>query len=222
MASKAKSLEPPAVPLNAILEPLTDALRQSCRRSDLALNEIGQTSLSRSLYALTGAGSVRASTDRACILHQLFPKSNPELWLGILLELRKRAAYPSFANKDMYEVFHVSIQAFEGATSQTIEPLLRAEWDPIVARSQDGPAQPHWHAYARASTAAEQGFTSEGFRDFAMRLPLESIKRRQHKVHFALCANWHKEGGSNFEVLSTPDELRRWVLGAIDYIKSQA
>jgi len=179
------------------------------------MNEIDRTSASRALYALTGAGAIAARTDRKCILNQLFPRSNPELWLGILLELRRQPAL------DEYEIVHVSIQAFEGATSQTIEPLLRAEWDPIVSRSKHGPAQPHWHAYARVSAARQRGFEQGGLQEFH-ETPEQpgSIKQHQHKVHFALCANWHKDG-SHFEILSTPDELRGWVLGALDYIKSQ-
>src|SRR2546426_9729916 len=147
MASKAKSLDVPAVPLDDILQPLCSALRRVFSRHDLAINEIDQVSASRALYALTGNGAVTAQTDRKCILNQLFPKTKPELWLGILLELRKRAREVPGA-QDKYELFHVSIQAFEGTTSQTVEPLLRAEWDSLVARSRRGPAQPHWHAYS--------------------------------------------------------------------------
>ncbi len=215
MASKTKSPRIPTAPLNSILQPLTHALRQSCRRGDLAMNEVDQTSASRALYALTGTGAVVARTDRKCILNQLFPKTNPELWLGVLLELRKQPT------QNEYEVVHVSIQAFEGATSQTVQPLLRAEWDPTISRSKHGTAQPHWHAYARVSAVREHRFAQEGLEEFGEKIEqFESIKQRQHKVHFALCANWHK-GGSHFEVLSTPDELRGWVLGVLDYIKSQ-
>ena len=113
MPSKTRPPDVPAAPLNKILDPLREALRAKCGRYDLAMNEIDRPSASTALYALTGTGAVSAQTDRKCILNQLFPKKNPELWLGILLELRKRA------EQDKYEVVHVSIQAFEGATSQT-------------------------------------------------------------------------------------------------------
>jgi len=217
MASKPKLPNVPAVPLNDILLPLRDALRQTCGRHDLAMNEIGQAAASRTLYALTGLGTVPAQTDRICMLNRLFPKTNPELWLGILLELRKRSRENPRAEEN-YEVFHVSIQAFEGVTSQTLEPLLRAEWDQVTARSKNGPAQPHWHAYAM-SAGRQRGFMDEGYQQFeGVTVPARSSKQLQHKVHFALCANWHKKNGSQFEVLSTPDEL---IIGALEYIKSE-
>jgi hypothetical protein len=220
MASKAKSTDVPAVPLDEILLPLRDALWQACGRRDLAMNPVNQTAASRTLYALTGPGTVTAQTDRICKLNQLFPKTNPELWLGILLELRKRTREAPSA-QDNYEVFHVSIQAFEGATSQTIEPLLRAEWDPVIARAKQGPAQPHWHAYA-TSVEREHGFTDEGYQQFEGASQIAGAsKQRQHKMHFALCANWHKKNGSEFEILGTPEELKSWVVGTLEYIKSQ-
>jgi len=218
--SKAKSADIPANPLNDILRPLRDALRQTCGRRDLAMNEIDQTAASRTLYALTGAGTVPAQTDRVCMLNRLFPKTNPELWLGILLELRKRTRENPRA-KENYEVFHVSIQAFEGVTPQTLEPLLRAEWDQVIARSKHGPAQPHWHAYA-LSVERQQALEDTGYHQYGREsAPAASNKHRQHKVHFALCANWHKKNGSQFEVLSTPDELKSWIVGALQYIRSQ-
>ncbi len=216
MASKAKSPQIQAASLNDILNPLCNAIRQKFGRPDLAMNEVDRTSTIRSLYALTGAGSVSAQTDRKCILNQLLPRTNPELWLGILLELKKRPA------QETYEIFHVSIQAFEGATSQSVEPLLRAEWDPKISVSHNGPAQPHWHAYGRPAAVEPTTFMSgedpEDFGDVAG--PHENIKQRQHKFHFALCANWHKKG-SHFENLSGPDELTNWILGAIGYIQSE-
>jgi hypothetical protein len=209
------------MPLKDILSPLRDALRDTAGRLDLAMNEVDRTSASRSLYALTGPGTVPAQTDRKCMLNQLFPKTNPELWLGILLELKKRTREVPGA-PDRYEFFHVSVQAFEGTTSQSIEPLLRAEWDPTVARSQEGPAQPHWHAYSAKYPLTQQGFMDEASGQFEDRIrPGGSNKQRQHKIHFALCANWHKKDGSEFEVLSTPEELKRWVIGTLQYIKSQ-
>jgi hypothetical protein len=122
---------------------------------------------------------------------------------------------------DNYEVFHVSIQAFEGATSETIEPLLRAEWDLAIARSKQGPAQPHWHAYA-PSMGRRQEFSDENYEQFEGKMQIDRIaKQRQHRMHFALCANWQKKNGSHFEVLSTPDELSSWIIGALEYIKSE-
>jgi hypothetical protein len=220
MGSKVKAPNVPAAPLNDILLPLRNALRQTCDRRDLAMNEIGQTSASRTLYALTGLGTVSAQTDRACMLNRLFPRTNPELWLGVRLELRKRTREAP-GTPDKYEVFHVSIQAFEGATSQTIEPLLRAEWDLTIARSKQGPAQPHWHAYA-LSVERRHEFADQSYEQFegATRLAGDS-KQRQHKMHFALCANWQKKNGSHFEVLSTPEELKSWIIGAFEYIRSQ-
>jgi hypothetical protein len=154
------------------------------------------------------------------MLNRLFPKTNPELWLGIQLELRKRTRETPKA-RDNYEVFHVSILAFEGATSQTIEPMLRAEWDLTIARSKDGPAQPHWHAYAM-SAATRHRFRDEGYQQFERATQgAGGSKERQHKMHFALCANWQKEYGSHFVVLDTPDELKRWIVGALEYIRSQ-
>jgi hypothetical protein len=216
MGSKAKVPVTPTARLDAILRPIRDALRQSCSRTDLSWNEIAQTSASRVLYALWGSGAVSARTDRACVLNQLFPKTNPNLWIGILLELRKHSP------QGLYEVFHVSIQAFEGTTSQSLEPLLRAEWDTIISRSRQGPAQPHWHAYAKPAAPLHKRFLQGNPNGFVeAQQPFESSKQRQHKIHFALCANWHKEGESHFEVLTTADELRRWVIGAIEYIRSQ-
>ena len=220
MASKPKTPDVRALPLNEILLPLRDALWHACGRRDLWMNEIGQASASRTLYALTGPGTVPAQTDRKCMLNCLFPKTHPELWLGILLELRKRSRENPRA-KENYEVIHVSIQAFEGATSQILEPLLRAEWDQIGARSKSGPAQPHWHAYAM-SVERQLGLASEGFQQFSVgTAAAASVKQRQHHVHFALCANWHKKDGSRFVVLDTPDELRNWVVGALEYIRSE-
>jgi hypothetical protein len=220
MASKAKPSDVAAVPLNDILLPLGNALCQTCGRRDLAMNAIDQTAASRTLFALTGQGTVPAQTDRRCMLNQLFPKTNPELWLGILLELRKRTRESPGA-PDNYEVFHVSIQAFEGATSLTIEPLLRAEWDLVTARSRQGPAQPHWHAYA-LSQERQHAFARESYEQFVgPPLSPSRAKQRQHKMHFALCANWQKKNGSHFEVLSTPEELKSWIIGALEYIKSQ-
>jgi len=223
MASKSKLLVPNLAPLNAILHPLSDALRRSCGRKDLAINEVDQLSANALLYALTGVGAVRASTDRQCVLHQLFPKSHPELWLGISLQLRKHSGYGSPAKIDMYEILHVSIQVFEGTTSQTVEPLLRAEWDPVTSRSNTGPAQPHWHAYTRPIIAKQGGFLQEARHEFPTTPShfFHSIKQRQHRFHFALCANWHEERGRSYQILSTPDQLRRWVIGVVEYIKSQ-
>jgi hypothetical protein len=219
MVSKVKPAEVPAVPLDEILRPLSDALRQASGRMDLAMNEIERVSENRALYALTGNGSVAAQTDRKCILNQIFPKTDPELWLGVLLELRKRAREVP-GGKDKYEIFHVSIQAFEGTTSQTVEPLLRAEWDQSAARKRHGPAQPHWHAYAM-STERREEFQDEDYGHFEGVIKPDNPKQRQHKMHFALCANWQKEGGSHFEVLNTTDELNRWIVGALEYIRKQ-
>jgi hypothetical protein len=218
MASTKKPPDATAAPLNDILLPLHDAVQQMCGRRDLAMHEMEQISGSRTLYALTGQGTVPAQTDRKCMLNRLFPKTNPELWLGILLELKKRVREIPGA-QDRYEVFHVSIQAFEGTTSQTVEPLLRAEWDPVVARSKKGPAQPHWHAYPM-SEEGHARFTNAGYQGFGIATP-GSNKQRRHKVHFALCADWHKKNGSQFVVLSTLDELKNWIMGALEYIRSQ-
>jgi hypothetical protein len=221
MASKAKNPNVPAVPLNEILSPLREALWRTCGRRDLGMNEIGQASPSRPLFALTGPGTIPAKTDRKCMLNCLFPKTHPELWLGILLELKKRSPESPRA-KENYEVVHVSIQAFEGATSQILEPLLRAEWDQIGARSKSGPAQPHWHAYAM-SIEMRGGLGDEDYQNFDGG-PAAGVnsKARQHHVHFALCANWHKQNGSRFEVLDTPEELKNWIVGVLEYIKSEA
>jgi hypothetical protein len=221
MASKPKSTDVPALPLNDILLPLRDALREASGQRNLAMNPVDQTTGSKTLYALTGPGTINARTDRICKLNQLFPKTKPELWLGILLELRKRTREAPTA-EDNYEVSHVSIQAFAGATSQTIEPLLRAEWDPGIARGRNGPAQPHWHAYATRLNG-EPGFVDAGYEQFEKPTPtFGALKQRKHKIHFALCADWHKEGGSEFQILRTPEELKSWVVGAVEYIKSQA
>jgi hypothetical protein len=203
------------VPLHNILQPLREALRLRCGRRDLSINEIDRPSTRTVLYALTGIGSVAARTDRKCILNQLFPKRTPTLWMGILLELRKRA------EQDRYELAHVSIQAFEGTTSETVEPLLRAEWDLAVSRSRNGPAQPHWHAYSVGTRVEPDRLTAGDFNRFGGATRQSGgTQNRQHKVHFALCANWHK-GGSHYEALSTPGQLKDWILGAVEYIQSQ-
>lgn len=221
MASKANVSGAPVAPLNQILQPLCDALRHTYRRRDLVLTEIDQVTASRMLFALTGSGAVPAQTDRKCILNQLLPRTNPDLWFGILLELRKRAREAP-GERDQYEIIHVSIQAFQGTTSQNVLPVLRAEWDLIVARSRQGPAQPHWHAYVIPATPIAYGFTTEAAKESVASIkPYQDLKNRQLKVHFALCANWQKEGGSHFAVLNTPDELKRWIIGALKYIESQ-
>ena len=180
------------------------------------MNPIGQT-IEGELFALTGSGTIPAQTDRNCMLNQLFPETNPELWLGILLKLRKKVP----GTKNSYEVRHVSILAFQGVTSQTLDPSLRAEWDLEIARSRSVPAQPHWHAYA-TSMRNQDRFTDESYQELGSSIEVEGgSKERQHKMHFALCANWHKKNGSHFEVLNTPEELKSWIVGALQYIKSQ-
>lgn len=219
MASKSPSSRVPTLSLQEIIAPLTEALRRAFKRRDLALNEIEHVSTVRRLYAMTGAGSLTAMTDRRCILNQLFPRTNPELWIGLQLELRAHAI-AGLSSKENFEIFHVSIQAFEGSTAQLVEPLLRVEWDPKISRSRNGPAQPHWHAYSKAPSKP-QAFLSGDIQDFGSIPEQISSKDRQHKIHFALCANWHKEGGSHFEPFPKITDLNEWIIGAVTYIHSQ-
>lgn len=148
------------------------------------------------------------------------------LWLVVELQIGRD---PNRAPGEQY-VEQISIKSFLGHTKDSAKLHFRAEWD---ARDDNhGHAQPHWNVHQQPpSEVPGQDFTDYMALhnpDFHQWLKQEGKSERpeewffdQVRMHFALGSSWHAVSGSNSSVLTSADDVTRWIGGCCAYIKAQ-
>lgn len=178
----------------------------------------------RLLYLPTGSqGREGEAGNRRYSVALLAEVVGRRYWIGCEVELDSRLGE--------YEFHSVSLVVFiERADS--MEPLLRAEWEQAPGETPGPHAQPHWHVYittldhhqrVRYVLVAEEGVAEEI--DEFEPVDASEVGSVEHesvgRFHLAMAAKWHTKGAhAQYEA---PDALKvgAWIEGCIGYIRGQ-
>lgn len=172
------------------------------------------------MYRLSGPGSVEVNIGRRT--YRIIPfylGTVFSYWIGTVLYI------------DRLNLTSVSIIIICSTTLQTIQPLLRAEWDCAPTGPVSKHAQPHWHVY---SQAIEMHSTSQPFETVAHTeefLPPAETGRISEKIaniweggedfHYAMAAEWAKRGRGIAHENWNEGGVLKWLDGCLKYILDQ-
>ena len=118
-----------------------------------------------------------------------------ELWASVEIILKEQAA-SCWLESTALRIFHGQI------SDDTKTPLFRAEWDFSEEALKRPHAQPHWQM------------------DLAL-LKGGVTNLQVNRCHFAICAEWHREGG-HLARLDEAERLPVWLGSCLTYVKAQA